>query len=154
MCLNITIPCWPDDGWLMAETCTFISSWMYLNNIMPCWPDDGRVTVETYSQILIVCWPCISIYLIININQLDALNFIISLFQASTCFKQMCSSSGRQKLYYTVSGIITHIVGCIVQFWPPDDEHMCSKHVEAWNKLIIKFSPSSWLILIIKYSQM
>ena len=29
----------------------------------------------------------------------------------------------------------------------PDDEHMCSKHVEAWNKLIIKFSASSWLIL-------
>ena len=24
---------------------------------------------------------------------------------------------------------------------------MCSKHVEAWNKLIIKFSASSWLIL-------
>ena len=21
--------------------------------------------------------------------------------------------------------------GCIVQFWPPDDEHVCSKHVEA-----------------------
>ena len=20
---------------------------------------------------------------------------------------------------------------CIVQFWPPDDEHVCSKHVEA-----------------------
>ena len=37
--------------------------------------------------------------------------------------------------------------GRIVQFWPPDDEHMCSKHVEAWNKLIIKFSASSWLIL-------
>ena len=37
--------------------------------------------------------------------------------------------------------------GCIVQFWPSDDEHMCSKHVEAWNKLIIKFSASSWLIL-------
>ena len=36
---------------------------------------------------------------------------------------------------------------CIVQFWPPDDEHLCSKHVEAWNKLIIKFSSSSWLIL-------
>jgi len=25
--------------------------------------------------------------------------------------------------------------GCVMQFWPPDDEHMCSKHVEAWNKL-------------------
>ena len=36
---------------------------------------------------------------------------------------------------------------CIVQFWPPDDEHVCSKHIEAWNKLIIKFSASSWLIL-------
>jgi hypothetical protein len=20
---------------------------------------------------------------------------------------------------------------CIVQFWPPDDEHLCSKHVKA-----------------------
>ena len=45
--------------------------------------------------------------LFLNINQLDALNFIISLFQASTCFEHICSSSGGQKLYYTVSGIIT-----------------------------------------------
>jgi len=53
----------------------------------------------------------------------------------------------RAKLYYTVSGIITPISGrpvhatatyrCddtrdrIIQFCPPDDEHMCSKHVEA-----------------------
>ena len=35
-----------------------------------------------------------SIYL--NINQLDALNFIMSLFQASTCFEHLCSSSGGQ----------------------------------------------------------
>jgi len=35
-----------------------------------------------------------------------------------------------------------------MQFWPPDDEHMCLKHVEAWNKLIVKqkFCASSWLI--------
>ena len=35
-----------------------------------------------------------------------------------------------------------------MQFWPPDDEHMCSKYVEAWNKLIVKqkFCASSWLI--------
>ena len=38
----------------------------------------------------------ISFTLFININQLDALNFTISLFQASTCFEQMCSSSGGQ----------------------------------------------------------
>ena len=63
----------------------------------------------------------------------------------------------RPKLYYTVSGISTPIGGrpvhrlredsqpvdgtatyrcddtrgCIVQFWPPDDEHVRSKHVEA-----------------------
>ena len=28
--------------------------------------------------------------------------------------------------------------GCVMQFWPPDDEHMCSKHVEAWNKTCCK----------------
>jgi len=31
-----------------------------------------------------------------GINQLDALNFITSLFQASTCFVHMCLSSGGQ----------------------------------------------------------
>ena len=25
-----------------------------------------------------------------------------------------------------------------MQFLPPDDKHMCSKHVETWNKLIVK----------------
>ena len=40
--------------------------------------------------------------LFININQLDALNFIISLFQASTCFEHMCSSSGGQIVLYSL----------------------------------------------------
>ena len=65
------------------------------------------------------------------------LNSLISLFQASTCFEHMCSSSGGQKLYYTVSGIITPIGDRHVHrlreeyqrlyntiFGPPDDEHM------------------------------
>ena len=48
-------------------------------------------------------------------------------------------------VYYTVSGIITPIYSlwyhhtyrcddtrdCIIQFCPPVNEHMCSKHVEA-----------------------
>ena len=104
----------------------------------------------------------------------------------------MCSSPGGQKLYYTVSGIITpslymfraHVlivrrakivlyslwyhhtyrwpsraqieimppIGVMIpetvyyNFWLPDNEHICSKHVKAWNELIIKFSSSSWLI--------
>ena len=50
-----------------------------------------------------------SIYL--NINQLDALNFIMSLFHASTCFEHHVLIVRRSKLYYTASGIITHIGG-------------------------------------------
>jgi len=35
-----------------------------------------------------------------------------------------------------------------MQFWPPDDERTWSKHVETYNKLIVKqkFCTSSWLI--------
>jgi len=33
---------------------------------------------------------------------------------------------------------INYTRGYIMQFWPPDDEHMCSKHVEAEIKLIVK----------------
>ena len=35
-----------------------------------------------------------------------------------------------------------------MQFCPPGDEHMCSKHLEARKKLIVKqkFCTSSWLI--------
>ena len=50
-------------------------------------------------------------YLFLNINQPDALNFIISLFQASTCFEHYVLMIRRSKLYYTVSGIITPIGG-------------------------------------------
>jgi len=49
-------------------------------------------------------------------------------------------------LYYTASGIITPIGGRPAHRLREDDEHVCSKHVEARNKLIIKFSASSWLI--------
>jgi len=100
------------------------------------------------------------------INQLDAQNFCftIRLFHASTCFEHRVLVIGRSELYYTASSIITPIGGCpvhgttayrcddtrgcIIQFWPPDDEHKRSKHEEAWNKLIVKqkFCASNWLI--------
>ena len=85
----------------------------------------------------------VRIYL--NINQLNALNFIMSLFHASKCFEHMCSKSGGQNCTQLFQ--CDDPRDCIVQFWPPDDEHMCSKHLEAWNKPIIKFSASSCLIL-------
>ena len=93
------------------------------------------------------------------INQLDAQNFCftISLFHAPTCFKHHVLIIRRSKLHYTVlSQPVRRTAtyrcdvtrGCVMQFWPPDDEHMCSKHVEAWNKLIVKQKccASSWLI--------
>jgi len=59
----------------------------------------------------------------------------------------MCSSSGGQNctiqplvpigvmIPQPVHGTTTYRCDdtrdCIVQYWPPDDEHMCSKHVEA-----------------------
>ena len=94
----------------------------------------------------------IYIYIYISvINQLDVQKFCftISLFHAWWWAHVLIIR--RSKLHYTASGIITPIGGRLVhetQFWSPDDEHMCSKHVEAWNKLIVKqkVCASSWLI--------
>ena len=75
------------------------------------------------------------------INQLDAQNFVLQYvyFMPLHVSSTTCSSSGGQKLYYTASGIIIPIGsrpvhrtatyrdddtrGCIIQFWPPDDEN-------------------------------
>ena len=84
------------------------------------------------------------------INQLDAQKFCftISLFNASTCFEHMCSSPVlSQPVHQTATYRCDDTRGCVMQFWP-DDKHMCSKHVEARNKLIVKqnFCASSCLI--------
>ena len=70
------------------------------------WCTCTRCSAMIRGTYLCFLWHYGTIYLFLNINKLGALNFIISLFQASTCFEHMCSSSGGQKLYYTVSGII------------------------------------------------
>jgi len=97
-------------------------------------------------------------------KQLDAQNFcfIISFISCLYMFRARVLIIRRSKLRYTASGIITpiggHLVhemipdvmhematyrcddtrGYVTQFWPSDDEHMCSKHVEAWNKTYCK----------------
>jgi len=93
-------------------------------------PDDGQNTCSKHVE-----------FVISVTNQLDAQNFCFtSLFHASTCLEHMHSSSVGQNCDDTT--------GCVIQFWPPYDEHMCSKHVEAWNKLVVKqkLCASSWLI--------
>ena len=39
--------------------------------------------------------------------------------------------SRAQSVHGTATYMCDDTRDCIVQFWPPDDEHMCSKHVEA-----------------------
>jgi len=86
-------------------------------------------------------------HLFININKVDALNFFNRFISSLYMFRTHVPIFRRAKLYYTVSGIITPIGGrpvhgtttyrcddtrgCVIQFCPPDDEHMCSKRVEA-----------------------
>jgi len=118
--------------------------------------------VSTFVDILLTVHLSIVISVI---NQPDAQTFCftISSFHASTCFEHMFSSSGQNcitqpqvsshlKVAVSCTGwemMIPEVVYC--KFWP-DDEHMCSKHVQAWNKLIVKqnFCASSWLITEIK----
>ena len=76
-------------------------------------------------------------------NKIFYSKFISSLYM----FRAHVHNVRRSKVYYTVSGIITPICGravhgkatdkcddtrdCIIQFWPPNNEHISSKHVEA-----------------------
>jgi len=53
-------------------------------------------------------------------NQLDAQNFL------------------SQPVHETATYGCDDTRGCVMQFCSPDYEHMCSKHVEAYNKLIVK----------------
>jgi len=104
-------------------------------------------------------------YIYLSNNQLDAQNLFYNKFISCLyLLRAPVLIIRRSKLHYTASGIITPIGGrlvhetttcrcddtrgCVIQFWPPVDKHMCSKQVEAWNKLIVKQKccASSWLI--------
>ena len=53
---------------------------------------EGQIRcVRRYSEFLYFAERA-SQYIYLSINQLDALNFIMSLFHACTCFEHMCSS--------------------------------------------------------------
>jgi len=99
------------------------------------------------NQILTFRWPCISVYLSQYLTNLMHKILFHNKFYV-TClylFRTHVLIIRRSKLHYTASGIITpigvlfHASTCF--------EHMCSKHVEAWNKTYCetKFCASSWL---------
>ena len=70
--------------------------------------------------------------------------YFMPLHVSSTCANHQENKIALHSLWYH------HTYRCddVMQFCSPDDEHMCSKHVEAWNKLIVKQKccASSWLI--------
>ena len=78
------------------------------------------------------------------INQLDAQNlfhntfYFMPLHVSSTCAHHQEVKIALHSLWYHHNYRCDDTRGCIMQFWPPDDEHMCSKHVVEWNKLIAK----------------
>jgi len=60
-------------------------------------PNNGRYPISNTPELIFWYFSDRAYqYIYLNINQLDALNFVMSLFHASTCFEHMCSSSGGQ----------------------------------------------------------
>ena len=74
---------------------------------------------------------------ILVINQLDAQNLFYNKF-ISCLYMFRAPPIGGRPVQGTATYRCDDTRGCIIQFWPPDDEHMCSKHVEAWYKRIVK----------------
>ena len=103
---------------------------------------------------LTFCWPSISVYLSQYLtNLMHKICFTISFYFMPLHVSSICAHHHEDKitlhrLWYHHTYSCDDTRGCVIQFWPPDDEHMCSKHVEAWNKLIVKqkVCALSWLI--------
>jgi hypothetical protein len=92
------------------------------------------------------------------INQLETQNLFYNVYftplhVSSTCAHHQEVKIALHSLWYhhtyrcdDTRGCVMHetatyrrddTIGCVMQLWPADDEHMWSKHVEAWNKLIV-----------------
>ena len=52
---------------------------------------------------------------------------------SSTCAHHQEVKIALNSLWYHHTYRCDDTRGSIIHFWPPDDDHMCSKHVEAWN---------------------
>ena len=99
------------------------------------------INISIFRSLRLCCWITTSVVLFSVRCVLELLVWLVLSGDRIAGWSTSCVSSHLQVWWYQrLYNIIR----------PPDDEHMCSKHVEAWNTLIIKFSASSWLILINK----
>jgi len=85
--------------------------------VKQCWPPDDEDMcskhVETWNKLIVKQKFCTSIRLITEMHSQQNV--------------KICS-------WYHHTYRFNDTRGCVTQFWPPEHEHMCSKHVEAWNK--------------------
>jgi len=115
--------------WLQSfilTPCTFCkcgAPWRWLVVIAEIW----------LEYFLTFCWPCISVYLSQYLtNLMHKICFTVSFISFLYMFLAHVLIIRRSKSHYTYRCDDTR--GCVMRFWPSDDEHMCSKHVEEWNK--------------------
>ena len=136
-------------------------------------------TNETNFIVFFYVLLTVHLSIILVINQLNAQNlvFLISLLYASTFFEHYVLIIRRSKLCYTASVIVTPCrwpsgaqverglcTGrpptecddtrcCIIQFWPPDDEHMMLETCRGikWTSYKRRFCALSWLITKIRF---
>ena len=101
-----------------------------------CHRTTGRTASTNFGVLLTVH---LSIFISV-FNQLDAQNlfhnkfYFMPLHVSSTCAHHQEVKIALHKFWYHHTYSFNDTRGCVMQFWPPDDEYMCSKHVEAWNK--------------------
>jgi len=90
-----------------------------------CTKTTSHVDMSFHFDVLLTVRLSIFISVII---QLDAQTFCftISLFHAFTRFEHMCTG-----VHDTATYRCNDTRGCVMQVSPPDDEHICSKHVKA-----------------------
>jgi len=117
----------------------------------------GRSTLSLCYSLIDRYSHCVTVWSVDTLISLQSDRPTLSLCNSLIADTLIVLQSDLRKLSLcTVHGTATYRCdntrGCKIQFWPPDDEHMCSKHVEAWNKLIVeqKVCVSSWLINKIK----
>jgi hypothetical protein len=107
---------------------------------------DGHIFLLIYSNktnLYILFYVLLTVHLSIFIsvfNQLDAQTLFHNKFYfmpvhvSSLCAHHQEFKIALHSLWYHHTYRCDDTRGCVIQFWPPDDEHMCSKLVEAWNK--------------------
>ena len=105
----------------------------------PFYLSSNKTNETKVSFFFTFCWPYISVYLSQYLtNFMQKICFTISFISCLNMFRAHVLIIRRSKFHETATYRCDDTRGCVMQFWPPDEKQMCSKHVEAWNKTYCK----------------